>query len=232
MGDLGKGRAGKPLAHTQGQVLEMGRHVGRQGILDLFATQDHGLGADLAQVLQLGAQVLIVLALELAALDHRQADVAHLRQSDHPQPFLHRLRTAFARHDPGQDLDLLVALPDKLDVAALGGLVDLLPDVGDQVGRGQDRTVGAGQQRRAGDLVVPDEQADRAAQLFQRGHEEGHIARRVLHADHMVEGQSHPLGRPPLKVGAGALGDVVQHHRQLDLVHLFVMVEHLVEGRL
>jgi len=115
-------------------------------------------------------------------------------------------------------------------IAFLYGRIDLLPDVGDQVGAGQDGPVGTSGQGRHHDLIVTAEDADLALDLLEQGHQEGHVAAGILDAHHVVQ-VSHPLSRPPLEVGARALGDVVEDDGQADFVDRLEVFVDLVEGR-
>ncbi len=234
MGDFRERRPGKAFAHAQCQLAD-GRRSGRRGGIvgsETVAHEErHWLLADVAQVFQLRAQVLAVFALERPAGHDGQPRVAH-RQAFHAQALFDCLVGPFADDDARHDLNVFLATVGGLQVAALHGLVDLLLNVGDKVGRGQDGPVGAGGQRSGQCLVVAGKDADGAFDLLQQRHEEWDIAGGILDADDVFQVGGHALSGPPLVVAAGALWDVVEYDGQADLVHPLVVLVDFVERRL
>ncbi len=234
VGHLEERRAGEALSRPQGEAANPARrlrggedlrlhHPVPQIVLDLSAL-------DLAQHLQLEAQLLPILPAEGPAGHDGMAGVPHL-QAHHPQALFDRLGGAVAHDDAHQLLDLGLPFLGGGQVTLLNGGVDLLPDVGDEVGAGQDGPVGPGGQGGGHDLVVAHEDAYPALDLLEERLQEGHVARGVLDAHHVVE-VGHPLCRPPLEVGAGALGDVVHDDGKPHLVHPLEVLVDLVEGGL
>jgi hypothetical protein len=95
----------------------------------------------------------------------------------HLQPLLDGLGGAAGGDDADQFLDFRLPLLRGRQVALQRGPVDGLPDVGDEVGGGQDGAVAARGQRRLDDLVVPDEDAHLPLHLLKERLQEGHVPR-------------------------------------------------------
>ena len=138
---------------------------------------------------------------------------------------------ATADHNPHQTLDVSLPLLRFLYLALFGVGVDLLPDIGYQVGGSEDRAIGSGGQGGHHYLIVTAEDSDPSLDLLEESHQEGHIPTGILDAHYIVQ-VGHPLGGPPPVVSAGALRDVVEDDRQAHFGYGLIVLVYFVERRL